>query len=129
MNSNPTSDAPPPLPIDDAMLAKPLSDNRGVQAAKFSLYAVGMVFLLGCVLSSITSNAAKDAGDGARSTARMVGMAIGVLNLSLIVAAFAAGIYALISMRRFGRRGILWRAIAGVNPQRHPRRRESTVVA
>jgi len=80
-----------------------MSDTRpqtfGEQAAKFSLYAPGMAFLLGAMTSR---------------TEGAVRIAIGGLNLLLLVAGLIFGIVALSLIKKYGKERILGRAIAGV---------------
>jgi hypothetical protein len=73
----------------------------GEQAARFSLYAPFVAFLIGAI------------GRGAH-TEPGVGIALFSINMLLILAGFALGIFALVSMRRYGRQYILGRAIGGL---------------
>jgi len=73
----------------------------GEQAARFSLYAPFVVLGLGiCTLEN-----QKYSG---------VGIVVAVTNLVLITLGFVLGVSALVSMKWFGRRRILWRAVVGV---------------
>ena len=72
----------------------------GVQAARFSLYAPIVAIVL-----NVCATGNKD---------RIGMVTIGVTNLILIVAGFVLGVVALISTRRYGGKGILGRAVAGV---------------
>lgn len=78
----------------------PIRQSFGEQAARFSLYVPLAAILLGCL-----SRGGDEAG---------VAMAIGLMNLILIVAGFVLGIAALVSMLVYGRQRILARALVGV---------------
>lgn len=69
----------------------------GEQAARFSLYSPLVVLILGIV--NITK------------ADRSVSIAIFAINLLLIISALILGVIALISMRRYGRKRILSRAL------------------
>jgi hypothetical protein len=75
--------------------------SLGEQAARFSLYTPITVGLINC----FTMGNRDQAG---------VATAILAINVCLILAGFGLGIYALLSMRRFGRQRILWRSIVGL---------------
>lgn len=76
--------------------------NIGQNLARFSLYIPFVVFAIGFCFSSMLQKE--------RDTA----VVIGFFNLALIALGFLAGIIALFQMIRFGRTGILYRAIAGI---------------
>src|SRR4051794_635144 len=87
---------PPPIPGNEAR-----AQNFGVQASRFSLYAPLVALGLGlCTMST--------------HEYRPVGIFIGVLNLVLIFAGFVLGIVALCTIRKYGSKGILGRAIGGL---------------
>lgn len=76
--------------------------SRGEQMARYSLYAP----ILGFVIGAVTRiNQSQD---------RSVAIAILVINSLLVLSGFVFGIVALVSMRRFGRSGILVRSILGI---------------
>lgn len=77
------------------------NQTLGEQAARFSLYAPFVAFLIGAI------------GRGA-GTEPGVGIALFSINMLLILAGFGLGIFALFSMRRYGRQYILGRAIGGL---------------
>jgi hypothetical protein len=77
------------------------AQSFGEQAARFSLYAPLLAFFIG-----IIANASRDKASAA--------MPLLIINCLLVVAGLVLGIAALVSMRRYGRQGILGRAIAGV---------------
>jgi hypothetical protein len=82
-----------------------MSESRqsfGVQAARFSLFVPLTVVFIG-VLTRINA-----------ANAPSVGIAVAWINGGLIVLGFILGLVALISMRRFGPKGIFARAITGV---------------
>lgn len=95
--------APPLPPLGDraAVAAARQRQSFGEQAARFSLYVPLVVILI----AFLTRRSAEEAG---------LQKAVGWLNLSLMVAGFLLGIAALISMRVYGRQGILGRAVIGV---------------
>ncbi len=74
----------------------------GEQLARFSLYVPLVVMVLGFCTTGITERE------------RDVGIALFYFNVALIVSGFLAGIAALISISRFGRSGILYRALGGI---------------
>ena len=84
-------------------------DSFGVQAAKFSMYAPVVAFLLGTCLVS-------QPGDSTAAAKTMAGVrsAIAILNTVLIVGGLGLGVAALASTRKYGRDGILVRALVGV---------------
>jgi hypothetical protein len=88
-------------------------ESIGVQAARFALYSPVAVLMLGCFT---TFAGRQSAADGAvqASSAAQTNVALAWLNVALIVVGFLLGLFALISMRRFGREGILWRASTGI---------------
>jgi len=73
----------------------------GQQAARFSLYAPFVALAIG---SFAMGN--KDQPS--------VAISLGIINLALITSGLCLGIAALLSIRRYGRQGILMRAIVGV---------------
>ncbi|HWE96457.1 MAG TPA: hypothetical protein VG269_21020 [Tepidisphaeraceae bacterium] len=77
------------------------NQTLGEQAARFSLYAPFVAFLIGAI------------GRGAR-TEPGVAIALFSINMLLILAGFALGIFALVSIRRYGSQYILGRAIGGL---------------
>lgn len=76
------------------------AQSFGEQAARFSLYAPFMVIIIGVVANS--------------SHLPSAGLVLGGINVLLVVAGFVSGVVALVSIRRFGRRRILGRAVAGL---------------
>ncbi|HEX8524048.1 MAG TPA: hypothetical protein VF669_17475 [Tepidisphaeraceae bacterium] len=77
--------------------------NFGQQAARFSLYVPLAVLMIG-----FFSSIGRDDKDASSR------VALAWLNVGLITAGFLMGIVALVSMRRFGKSGILGRAVAGL---------------
>lgn len=73
----------------------------GVQAARFSLY----VPLALAVINLLTLGNRKERG---------VALAVGAIDAALVLAALILAVAALISMRRYGRKGIYGRAVAGL---------------
>src|SRR4029079_2571363 len=69
-------------------------------AAKFSLYAPIAVFLLGCCMFGN-----KDRG---------VGLALAGLSMLLVAAGLCMGIFALLSVRKYGPERLLGRAVGGI---------------
>lgn len=84
------------------MRERPQKQNLGEQAARFSLYVPVAVVMLGFCVSTMMQRE--------RSTI----LAIAYFNLVLMVLGFLAGVIALVAMRKFGREGILYRAVGGV---------------
>lgn len=84
-------------------------DSFGVQAAKFSMYAPAVAFVLGLFLLSQPG----DSTAGAKTMAQ-VRIAVGGLNAALLLGGLAMGVVALSLVGKFGREGILGRAIVGV---------------
>ncbi len=72
----------------------------GEQAARFGLYAPFVVLAIGWFTTG--------------SDDRSVAIAVFSINMVLILSGFALSVIALASMRRYGRRGILGRGIAGL---------------
>jgi uncharacterized membrane protein YeaQ/YmgE (transglycosylase-associated protein family) len=89
-------------------------ESIGVQAAKFSLYSPFAVLLLGCATNAMRQGNATQQGGVTPKDMAGVAVAMAWLNIVLMVAGLLAGLFALISMRRFGRKGILSRSLAGV---------------
>ena len=89
---------PPPVPA--AAASPPARQSFGEQAARFSLYTPLVAIFIGCL------------GRGGDQPG--VAMAMGWINLVLIVAGFVLGLVALVSMRFYGRQRILVRALVGV---------------
>ena len=92
--------APPGAAGPVAAAYPPGRQSFGEQAARFSLYAPLLIIVLGCLSS--------------RGDESGVGMAFAWINLGLMVAGFVLGLVALVSMRVYGRKGILVRAVVGV---------------
>ena len=84
------------------MRERPQKQSLGEQLARFSLYVPVVILVLGFCTTGVTQ---RD---------RSVGVALFYLNVTLIVLGFLAGIGALVSMSRFGKSGILGRAIGGL---------------
>ena len=84
------------------MRQRPPKQNLGEQAARFSLYVPVAVLMLGFCISTMLQKE--------RSTV----LAIAYFNLVLMVLGFLAGVIALVAMKKYGREGILYRAVGGV---------------
>ena len=91
---------PPSPPPEDARGTSRERQSFGEQAARFSLYAP-----IAAIVINFATMTNKEPG---------VGMAIGWINLTLVLLGFVLGIAALVSMRTYGRRRILGRATVGV---------------
>jgi hypothetical protein len=76
------------------------NQTLGEQAARFSLYAPFVVFLIAAI------------GRGSHEPG--VAIALVSINMLLILAGFVLGIFALVSIRRYGSQYILGRAIGGL---------------
>jgi len=94
-------DAPPPLPRQRPSVVAASKESFGVQAAKFSLYAPLMVLVVGFV-----SNISQRNGQA-------VALTLFGLNMLIIVVGLALGLLALAMIPKFGKQGILIRALLG----------------
>jgi ABC-type molybdate transport system permease subunit len=90
------SQQPPPLPL----AKKPFA----FQAAQASLLAPAIAFGLGIFIN---------VGMGGQSPP-LVSIIVGSVNVVLILLGFVFGIIALVGVRRYGKKGILGRSIAGI---------------